>query len=323
MPDDRGCRATRGVGFELRGRARFLQGRQTRRKLFGQFDFDAGDVGLAADRSRRIGDLRVEAGAIRSARLPEVETVNCGLNARLWQPPTAKLLETSVFAFSEPDTIAVTCWLPGSPGAPQLVGLNMKPGRSISTVTRFRRRGTPSRICGSAYGPVSSVVTVSVESAGFDVDTRSDDHQAEVERARDRRRHDAEPERRAVVRARQVYRAFDFEGVRARRQTPRGWCRSSRLRGSGPRRPAVLRRAGRRRASPAAPGGVHLDALDELFAVLAREVNVNALYCPACGVTVPATNPGCNSVGWRATFHLKKRRRTSHPASPRQRRLRG
>ncbi len=41
-----------------------------------------------------------------------------------------------------------------------------------------------------------------------------------------------------------------------------------------------------------------LDALDELFAILTRQrFSVNALNCPACGVTVPATNPGANGAG--------------------------
>ena len=58
------------------------------------------------------------------------------------------------------EIVAVICC------AAQLVGLNMKSGRSMSTVTRCKRNGTPKTICGSAYGPVSSVVIVRSEVVG-------------------------------------------------------------------------------------------------------------------------------------------------------------
>jgi hypothetical protein len=90
-----------------------------------------------------------------------VETVNFGLKTRLLQPPTANGLDTLAVAPSAPEIVAETCC------AAQLVGLNMKSGRSMSTVTRLRRIGTPKTTCGIAYGPPSSVVTVRVESVGF------------------------------------------------------------------------------------------------------------------------------------------------------------
>ena len=92
---------------------------------------------------------------------PLVETANLGLNARLPQPAAANGVSTVAFALPEPDRTAVTCC------AAQFVGLNINPGRSISTVIRFNRNGTPKMICGNAYGPVSSVVTVNVLSVGF------------------------------------------------------------------------------------------------------------------------------------------------------------
>ena len=46
-----------------------------------------------------------------------------------------------------------------------------------------------------------------------DVDLRADDDVAEVERARDRRHDDAQPERRALIRAGQVQRAFLIQRV--------------------------------------------------------------------------------------------------------------
>ena len=152
---DRRCRTTSGIRFELRRGARFLQRRQTRRQLLRQFHFDTRDVRLTTNRSRGIGHLRVEAGTIGFARFPWVETVKEGLNSRLLQPPTPNGLDVGDW-FSEPEIVAVTCCTPGDPGAPQLVGLNMKSGRSMLTVIRFKRNGTPSKICGIAYGPVSS-----------------------------------------------------------------------------------------------------------------------------------------------------------------------
>jgi hypothetical protein len=50
--------------------------------------------------------------------------------------------------------------------AAQLVGLNMKSGRSILTAIRCNRNGTPKMICGNAYGPVSSVVIVNSDVTG-------------------------------------------------------------------------------------------------------------------------------------------------------------
>ena len=148
-------------------------------------------------------------GSPRPARLvcPLVETANLGLNARLLQPPAANALATCATACPAPETLAVTCC------ALQLVGLNMNPGRSISTVTRCRRSGTPNTICGS--GPF---VTRDGQHAGFrvHVDPRADDHQSQVERPRDGVRDDAQPERRARVASREVYVAADFKRVRAR-----------------------------------------------------------------------------------------------------------
>ena len=43
----------------------------------------------------------------------------------------------------------------------------MNPGRSMLTVMRCRRSGTPKMICGTASGPVSSVVIVNAEVSGF------------------------------------------------------------------------------------------------------------------------------------------------------------
>ncbi len=143
--------------FRTRSGARFLQRRQTRGQLLGEFDFDPRDVRLAPNRSHRVGQLRVEARAVDLLVFPLVETVKVGLNARLLQPPTASGLDTFALASAEPEITAVIC------SGPQLVGLNMNPGLSISAVTRFNRSGTPSRICGIAYGPVSSSVIVAVE----------------------------------------------------------------------------------------------------------------------------------------------------------------
>ena len=161
MPTTDAAGHAAGLASNVRGGARLLQRRQPRGQLLGQFDLDARDVRLAAHGSRRVGELRVEARTIGAARLPargdrELRFERKALAAR--RPRTGSTRSRSRPA--APETIAVICC------AAQLVGLNMNPGRSMLTVTRCRRSGTPKTICGTAYGPVSSVVIVSVEVSG-------------------------------------------------------------------------------------------------------------------------------------------------------------
>ena len=75
----------------------------------GSVDLDPRDVRLAADATLGIGQLRVEARAVRRLVWPLVETVNLGLNARLLQPPTANGLDTFATAFWLPEIVAVIC----------------------------------------------------------------------------------------------------------------------------------------------------------------------------------------------------------------------
>ena len=49
----------------------------------------------------------------------------------------------------------------------QFVGLNVKPGRSMLTLTCLISSGIPSRIVGILYGPESSVVIVSAAVVGL------------------------------------------------------------------------------------------------------------------------------------------------------------
>ena len=180
---------------------------------------------------------------------PEVETAKDGLNARLLQPPTANALDTSAIAFSEPETRAVICC------PAQFVGLNMKPGRSISTVTRCKRNGTPIENLRNRIRPRFIGRDRQRRVYRIHIDPRPDDHQTEVERSRDRTRDDAQPERRTTIRPRQIHGPFDFKGVGASA-------------GGDPRRPDLRRfrahtrigagssHSGTLESIPNSPGGV-------------------------------------------------------------------
>src|SRR6202007_1132259 len=81
--------------------------------------------------------------------LPEVETANLGANFSAAQLVTWKELSTAELA---PSVLAIA---PVMLSLLQLVGLKVKPGRSIVTLTCFICSGMPSRMWG-----IGSVVTV-------------------------------------------------------------------------------------------------------------------------------------------------------------------
>ena len=87
--------------------------------------------------------------------LPLVDAVSFGANASPAQPATWKRLETAALAPSLPVTVPVTAI------GLQLVGLNVKPGRSIVALIVRISVGTPSMICGNG-----SVVTVTCAVCG-------------------------------------------------------------------------------------------------------------------------------------------------------------
>ncbi len=123
--------------------ARFLQRRQPRRQLRRQADLDLGDVRLGPLRRARVGHRRVEARAVRSASCaPLVETANLGLNANAAQSVTWK--GTSSDAAAPSALVRAPVIFSGL----QSVGLNVKPGRLIVTLTCLICSGMPSMIVG-------------------------------------------------------------------------------------------------------------------------------------------------------------------------------
>src|SRR5664279_3402361 len=87
---------------------------------------------------------------------PAVDTEKDGLNGRVAQPAAWKRLESG--ACAPPIEVTVALMAFGS----QLVGLNVKPGRSRVTSTRLILRGMPLRIVGK--GSETSVTCASVGS---------------------------------------------------------------------------------------------------------------------------------------------------------------
>ena len=135
--------ASRGVGFELRGRARLLQRRQPRGQLLGEIHLDARDVRLRCPAARS-GRPASPSGSRRCfACFPDVETANFGANSGCdksrpgsgWRSPRVRPL--------------------GARRGPRerlrvAVGrVEHEPGRSITASTARRSVGTPSTICGS------------------------------------------------------------------------------------------------------------------------------------------------------------------------------
>ena len=131
------------------------------------------------------------------------------------------------------------------------------------------------------------------------IDLRADDLGPQVERARDRRDHDVDPERVALIRAGDVrLPRFHRVGVAAEPGARSDLSRSGFPPGTGPTRPAVPRTASRPATRPRPRAG----AQPRVSRASGRHPGGSSststgVYPPACTLVVPASNPGWNGRG--------------------------